>query len=188
MTEEDLLQALRRRLAIPEKRIQGTTDAVPLYPPVSPATLATAERALRFALPTILRRLYTEVANGGFGPGFGLLGIDGGHRDEGRSLVQMYEYLCSEGWPSGYLPLADFGCGAWAAIDLATPSEHVVAMDEWGVTETPFTLCAWLEAWLADVDLEREMFESLTQTNPFTGEPIPVRGRGKGKVLVSWDH
>jgi hypothetical protein len=42
------------------------------------ATLDRAEAALGFALPAAIRRSYGEVANGGFGPGAGLLPIERG--------------------------------------------------------------------------------------------------------------
>lgn len=40
-----------------------------------------------YPLPSLLRRLYTEVANGGFGPMSGIVGVRGGHayqRQPGR--------------------------------------------------------------------------------------------------------
>ncbi len=41
-------------------------------PPVSLADLTDAETIIGFPLPTLLRRIYLEVGNGGFGPGYGL--------------------------------------------------------------------------------------------------------------------
>src|SRR5258708_13239995 len=40
--------------------------------PVTGEDLAQAEAQLGFGLPSFLRRLYLEVGNGGFGPGYGL--------------------------------------------------------------------------------------------------------------------
>ena len=37
-----------------------------------------AESDIGFKLPRLLRRAYAEVANGGFGPGAGLVSVDGG--------------------------------------------------------------------------------------------------------------
>jgi hypothetical protein len=41
-------------------------------PPVSPEVLAEAERRLGFPLSPLLRALYTQVGDGGYGPGRGL--------------------------------------------------------------------------------------------------------------------
>jgi hypothetical protein len=46
----------------------------PQYPPVTVPELLEAERRMDCRLPDLLRRLYTEVANGGFGPTSGILG------------------------------------------------------------------------------------------------------------------
>jgi hypothetical protein len=45
--------------------------------PVTREAIYDAEQALGFALPELLRRLYEEVGNGGFGPGYGLFGLFG---------------------------------------------------------------------------------------------------------------
>ena len=48
------------------------------YPPATEEQLRTTERALGFSLPSVLRAVYVRVANGGFGPGYGLAGAHGG--------------------------------------------------------------------------------------------------------------
>src|SRR5262245_23166208 len=48
----------------------------PLPAPASEAALDAAEARLGTPLPASLRRLYAEIANGGFGPGGGLLPIE----------------------------------------------------------------------------------------------------------------
>src|SRR5438067_9804857 len=48
------------------------------YPPATEQQLLATEAALGFQLPSILRNLYAQVANGGFGPGFGIVGTLGG--------------------------------------------------------------------------------------------------------------
>jgi hypothetical protein len=48
------------------------------YPPATEEQLQATEDILGFSLPGTLRRLYAEVANGGFGPGYGILGAVGG--------------------------------------------------------------------------------------------------------------
>lgn len=57
-------------------------DPLPPLAPASAEAVADAERRLGHRLPPLLRRLYREVANGGFGPGYGILGVAGGHPDD----------------------------------------------------------------------------------------------------------
>lgn len=54
-------------------RIRLIRDA--RVPPLSNALLVQEEHRLGIRLPLLLNRLYTEVANGGFGPGEGLLSL-----------------------------------------------------------------------------------------------------------------
>ena len=48
------------------------------FPPASEEQLLVTETALGFSLPPLLRALYAQVANGGFGPGTGLRGASSG--------------------------------------------------------------------------------------------------------------
>lgn len=59
MTDDEIVAAVRERL----REGQWLLAA-----PATPAELAEAERMLGFGLPPLLRRVYTEVANGGFEP------------------------------------------------------------------------------------------------------------------------
>jgi SMI1 / KNR4 family (SUKH-1) len=49
------------------------------FPPVREQQLKKTERQLGFSLPPLLRLLYTQIANGGFGPGYGITGAIGGY-------------------------------------------------------------------------------------------------------------
>ena len=53
--------------------------------PVTPEQLAAAEAELRLALPAFLGALYTQIADGGFGPGKGLWSLE--------TLLDEYETL-----------------------------------------------------------------------------------------------
>lgn len=62
-----------------------------LCSPVTEAQLQAAEALLGFSLPPLLRALYTQVANGGFGPGDeGLFCIPGGEDQECWELTEQY--------------------------------------------------------------------------------------------------
>src|SRR3954469_1135410 len=108
----ELFDAIRARIAEPSSRIDmRTMPTPPIYPPATSESLMETEARLGFRLPPLLRRLYSSVANGGFGPGAGLVGVKGGHPDvDGRTLDALYVALRSEWWPQeGLLPLWDWG-------------------------------------------------------------------------------
>jgi hypothetical protein len=64
------------------------------YPPATDEQIAQTEHELGFELPPLLRMLYQELGNGGFGPGYGLLGASGGHPAESSPEHQfVYEEI-----------------------------------------------------------------------------------------------
>ena len=64
MEVDDLICRVRKRVA---------GQALP--PPASPRELAESEERIGFDLPPLLRSIYSEIANGGFGPGYGFIGL-----------------------------------------------------------------------------------------------------------------
>jgi hypothetical protein len=52
-----------------------------LFPPTTWSVIERTETELGFKLPSLLCQLYTQVANGGFGPGYGIYGLEGGYAD-----------------------------------------------------------------------------------------------------------
>ena len=82
----------------------------PLPGPAAPEAIAAAEAALGVALPPALRRLYAEVADGGFGPGEGLLSLE--------RVVTQWRELRTGGqmpvgreWPASLLPVVSMEPG-----------------------------------------------------------------------------
>jgi hypothetical protein len=120
---DQIIMAIARRIDDPQRVIDE--GAARPHPPTTAAKLDAAEKALGFAVPPILRRLYTEVGNGGFGPGYGLVGIDGCGTDEGRNdIVALCRGHSSDHWmkefprwPDRILRVAYFGCAMYAAVD-----------------------------------------------------------------------
>lgn len=49
------------------------------FPPATDRQILQTEQQLGFSLPPLLRLLYTQVANGGIGPGYGIVGTIGGY-------------------------------------------------------------------------------------------------------------
>lgn len=98
MTDDELLVAIRNRATASATRTDtATTSASDLHPVASKQVMHDAQRRLGFPLPEFLVRVYSQVSNGGFGPGYGLIGLPGGYRDGPLgSIVDVYENHRSE--------------------------------------------------------------------------------------------
>ncbi|MFI9163535.1 SMI1/KNR4 family protein [Kitasatospora aureofaciens] len=152
MTEDEIVGALRANPG---------TDELP--PPAAPRAVAAAEKELGFPLPPLLRRLYVEVANGGFGPRGGITGVRGGPWS-GDLMDIIDGYLGFSSAPddvyqhtAGLVPLLDEGCGIHWLIDCRD-----VAGPMWGfnpnrcschglthaLTPQGMTLAEWLARFL----------------------------------------
>ncbi|MFJ8791020.1 SMI1/KNR4 family protein [Streptomyces sp. NPDC102462] len=129
--------------------------------PVEPAAPARAEAALGFALPPLLASLYSRIADGGFGPEYGLLPLLDSPPSGEPAAVAQYLTNREEGrkdpdwpWPEGVLPISHWGCGMYACVDCRTPEATVLLYEPnadeadhaWYV-DAP-SLTDWLHAWL----------------------------------------
>ena len=167
---DDLIAQLSRRAAAPATAADmhdGPAPAAP-YPPADAAECAAAEARLRFPLPASVRRVYTAVANGGFGPGYGLIGLIGGAPlDTGDSAISLYERWRDEpdpedpawAWPAGLLPVSHWGCAIYSCVDCTRPEAPVIRFDPnghelgtpWGPAFRPEAASfeEWLGRWAA---------------------------------------
>ncbi|MFJ9674088.1 hypothetical protein ACIRP5_25240 [Streptomyces sp. NPDC101221] len=83
------------------EQVRGYARAQELPPPAPPQAVAEVEAVVGYPMPELLRRLYLEVANGGFGPDGSILSlIDVGewYSDE-ESFLQLVRDWCSESDP-----------------------------------------------------------------------------------------
>lgn len=128
-----------------------------LPPPATPREIQRVEASLGFGLPPTLRRVYGEVANGGFGPGYGLVSIE--------RMAAEYEDLCKvmpptgHEWPDGLLPVIhhdpDWDCveastGRVVAFYWEEVDEDIdAAQFARAFHELAPTVEAWLEEWVA---------------------------------------
>nr|NUR37612.1 SMI1/KNR4 family protein [Sphingomonas sp.] len=71
--------------------------------PASSKAIGDAGRRLGFPLPEDLTTIHTEVADGGFGPGYGLLSIAG----VVRIFERLRSYDLAPPWPEEMLPITD---------------------------------------------------------------------------------
>jgi hypothetical protein len=127
--------------------------------PATAAALDRVEAQLGLPLPALLRRLYLEVADGGFGPEGGLLSA----ADMASAYLELRAGSPSEveddEWPQGLLPLVAVEAGH-ACLDAATGRIHESDFDEVGgeddgevsfglvIREVAPSLAAWLTVWL----------------------------------------
>lgn len=189
MADEDaLLEQLRLQVKIAPRRPMGACDKPKGFPPAERGEIVTAEADLHFRLPPLLRRIYAEVADGGFGPGYGLFPVRHGREEPGQdeSLVDARDKLAaSPRWLPLLLPLCDWGCAIGSCLDCRSDDGPIVTVaGEEPFMNTGHDLRSWLRAWLAGTDLWNEMFEpgpTIMGMNPFMKKPIEMKGQGKPK-------
>ena len=134
-----------------------STPAPSVLPgPAAETVVARAEADLGVTLPVALRRVYAEVADGGFGPGPGLLPLTDAvaqYRELGRPDGRLPR---GRSWPEGLLPLVDrdpgFDCceaatGRIIAWDPEDLSEHA---SEDRFRRSFREIYPSVEAWLGD--------------------------------------
>lgn len=142
------------------------------FAPLADADIRVAEASLGLALPPTLRRLFAEVANGGFGPAYGIMGLTGGMPDDlGRDAVTLWRRFREPdphdpmwSWPEQLLPVCHLGCAMYLCVDCSDPAGPVVWFEPnvHGNTGDPwddsFNVLAastegWLSAWASGNDL-----------------------------------
>ncbi len=142
--------------------------------PAGAAAVSATEAALGVAFPPFLRRVYTEIADGGFGPGEGLYSLAGMERRTAE-LRRGDELPRGRHWPASSIPLA----GADPAIDcLDAATGRVVTWDPEGLAERSSedrfqrsfrqaadTVEEWLRSWLMRPTPEELMAEQVRAAN-----------------------
>ena len=135
-------------------------------PPASEAAILAVESAVGFGLPATLRRLYSAVGDGGFGPGYGFYGLASGTENcPTENVVYLYTLFRkgdpedpSFSWPYMLLPVLDWGCAIRSCVDCSTPSLPIIRHDPNLPKPLQFRnegwhLEEWLQAWLDGYDL-----------------------------------
>jgi hypothetical protein len=170
-----ILAAIRRRLKISTTDLDGGRRA-PLRP-ADPADIANDERQLGFALPPLLKRIYTEIGNGGFGPGYGLTGLTNGVPDDtGKTAPVLYQQFSEDNageptwrWPKKLLPICHWGCAILSCVDCAAPSfpmrifdPNMHEADDWADAffDEADSFDAWIKAWADGADLWQRMYSN----------------------------
>jgi hypothetical protein len=142
----------------------------------APTDLDNDETRLGFRLPPLLKQIYLDIGNGGFGPGYGLIGMTGGEPDDtGKTAPEIYLQFQSVHieepefcWPQSLLPICHWGCAILSCVScdeqdypmyIFDPNAHC-DINSWNDTffeEAP-TFGAWIAAWARGVDLWQESY------------------------------
>jgi hypothetical protein len=173
-SDERLIQRLQERNADRERATDGGIHPRNSVRPATAKALQDAEAAIGFKLPDLLRGIYTTVANGGFGPEYGIVGTKAGAKLDGCTLetcCQNMVKLAKENpvwrWPRRLLPLANYGCGMWSCVDCEYQKLPMILWDpnnldaelagadarlNWGNSfwDQGLSFRSWLEGWLAE--------------------------------------
>ncbi|MCM2422348.1 SMI1/KNR4 family protein [Streptomyces sp. RKAG293] len=129
--------------------VRGFAGARGLPLPATPVAVEEAESVIGFPLPPLLRRLYLEVANGGFGPGEGILGVRGGaSQGDWSELAEIYRDGPDPSGriPAGVVPVYDWGCTVWSLADFRDPAGPMWCNHEGEQWRQGMTLADWLGA------------------------------------------
>jgi hypothetical protein len=168
-------------MGFPETGFPGREPPRPTR--LSDEELEEAERRLGFRLPAALSTVYQQVGNGGFGPGYGLIGIVGGMAGDGHDVTEDYELRRQPDpddpgwtWPEGLLAICHWGCAIYSCIDCRSGADPEVIRfdpnpvdDDWSMAffSEERRLSEWLAAWLDGADLWEDGFRN----SPFKDDP-----------------
>ena len=124
------------------------------YPPATSELVMESERQLGFQLNPFLRAVYLDVANGGFGPSYGLVGLPGGATDDqGKTIIDNYKGLSEyfgDLWPNKLVPICHYGCGMLGCVDCSGTDG---AMTTWHPGLPPDDINLWWQKNFASEDL-----------------------------------
>jgi hypothetical protein len=161
----------------------GAAEPLPL---ASQALIARTEAALGFELPSQLKAIYLEVGNGGFGPGRGLIGVEGGHLSDYGDLVQTYRQLerdmvkLARAWEPGLLPFCAWGCATLSCVK-CDASLRVSTFQDGTIWPQEYALAGFFELWISGADILSHDatvdFVDVTFKNPFSGRQETKRSR-----------
>jgi hypothetical protein len=156
------------------------------FRPVSEKTVHQTETRLGFTIPPLLTFCYTRIGNGGFGPGYGIIGMQGGYASDFGCLVETYHALKkdqeSEGrkWKSELLPFCEWGCNIFSCVDCNDKRNPIYTFEDFDVWPQDYYLEDFLRMWIKGEDIlshDKADIQNAEITNPFTGKKTWVTRR-----------
>ncbi len=118
-----------------------------LQPRATEKDLRLTEEVISVPLPPLLPRVYTTLANGGFGPGYGLLGAPGAVLLDPHPKTRGYYGLFHlQDYFGRAIPLCDWGCFIGSYLDPDSGRVPRRYLDE---EVEAASLSDWLDAWSA---------------------------------------
>ena len=172
MLSQDIITRVQERARSETTRTDQTDVYLPsIGKPLSEKEVEALEITLSFRLPVILRRIYTEIGDGGFGPGYGFLPMIEPRSKHDDSILKLYSVFRGGDpeqptwhWPKSVLPIVDFGCAIRACINCETG--QVIVDDPNLDTEAIQTfleqrcgLDEWLARWCDGENLWERIYE-----------------------------
>jgi len=124
----------------------------PYFPRITKDIIEKAEIRLGFRFPELLRQMYLQVGNGGFGPGYGILGLEDGYRDRddiaihdgsGVDLVQLYFSFRGAGGSLSELEHNfDLGTNLYVEAETFVWFDKLLPICNWGCWQISCVDCA----------------------------------------------
>ena len=156
---KSLIQRLRERIQTQPSLHGVANPTIRHRRPVTELEMAKAETRLGFSLPLLVRNLYMQVADGGYGPGNGVIELDGHDYTLVESRLRMNEETEPDWmWPPRFVQFVSWGCHYVSGIDCAHSCcpvifyDHDLAVGDATLSDCLFpeadSLEEWLEAWL----------------------------------------
>src|SRR5262245_15149446 len=124
----DLLTDVRSRASDPTKihdYAQWMPGRAKIFAPATPKQIRATVNDLGFELPSLFKEILSMIGNGGFGPGYGLIGVQGGYVDFKRDgLLELGRQLGA--LEKKIVPICNWGCGIYSCLDCAKSEAPVL--------------------------------------------------------------
>jgi hypothetical protein len=145
-------------------KVRKAASSQELPAPATQQEVDELEAATGQRLPPFLRDVYLSIANGCFGPGYGLMPLTHPIAASEETVLELYRSLCLPDredptwvWPRPLLPICDWGCAIRSCVDCSSEEGMVIRFDPNGhdagmpwesafVVESP-SIRDWLFAW-----------------------------------------
>ncbi len=181
MTEDKLIELVRERSGNPRRATSAGGwpgnhwHYAEVFPPAPHEVVQDALQRFGFPVPTMLVRIWAEVANGGIGPGYGIYGLEGGLTDEGLYLPLPDLYLAyrddsrwieliGEASASRSFPICDWGCCIGSVLDCLTPEGNMILItDRQERIDQSVSFARWIEDWLDGINVGSDNYRPVAK-------------------------